>query len=152
MKFTSLNQFNELIRLLIKQLVINLNYLGNNLHAAIRLNTGLRNTKNMKRVLLIILIQLIVAFALLIPSLTTDWIMAQDQIITVPSSNNTELILDMKNQIQTLVNATTNETISVENFTLIRGNATTNETLTTNGGNATTNENLTAKLKELQGK
>ena len=110
----------------------------------IPLNIGLRNRKNMKRILLIILIQLTVAFALLIPSLTTEWIMAQGQIITVPMpANNTKLILDMKNHTQTLVNATTNETLSVENFTLYRGNATTNESLTTNAGNATTNESLT---------
>jgi len=153
MTFTSSNKFNELVHLIMKQLAINFTIYAIIWTSATPLNTGSRNRKNMKLILSIILIQLTVAFALLIPSLTTEWIMAQAQIITVPMpANNTKLILDMKNHTQTLVNATTNETISVENFTLYRGNATTNESPTTNAGNATTNVNLTAKFKALQGK
>ena len=79
--------------------------------------------------------------------------------------NGTKLILNMKDRTQTLVNATTNETIMVRNLTenagnatinesltTNAGNATTNESLTTNAGNATTNVNLTSKFNALQGK
>jgi hypothetical protein len=125
-----------------------------------------------------ILIGLILVFVITLP-LDVSLVVAQPQIITLPEEeNNTRLILNMDNLTQTLVNATTNETISVENFTIYRpngttnetlttstgnattnetlttstGNATTNETLTTSTGNATTNVNLTDKFKELQGK
>jgi hypothetical protein len=97
----------------------------------------------MKRILLIILIQLIVAFALLIPSLTAEWMMAQAQNITLPqNTNDTRLIVSMKNHTLTFVNRTTNETIKVENFTMGEGNKTTNETLPGSVGNMTTNETL----------
>ena len=90
-----------------------------------------------------ILIGLILVFVITLP-LTVNLMMAQAQIITLPGDeNNTTLILDMDKHTQTLVNATTNETISVENFTLYKGNMTTNETLTADTRNATTNETLT---------
>jgi hypothetical protein len=93
-----------------------------------------------------ILIGFILAFVLTLP-LIYNLMMAQAQIITVPMpENNTKLILNMKDLTETLVNATTNETIKVGNFTLYRPNATTNETLTTNMGNATTNETLTTNM------
>jgi hypothetical protein len=104
-----------------------------------------------------------VAFVLLAPFLITGGMMVKAQIITVPMpENNTKLILNMKDHTQTLVDATTNETISVENFTVYRpnmttnetlsgsiGNMTTNETLSGSIGNMTTNDNLTEKFKEL---
>jgi hypothetical protein len=67
--------------------------------------------------------------------------------------NNTKLIVDLKNHTITLIDITTNETISVKNLTPIEGaNTTSNESLTTNTENATTNENLTDKFNDLQGK
>jgi hypothetical protein len=89
----------------------------------------------------IILIGLTLAIAITIPPII-NLMMARAQNITLPqNTNDTKLIVSMKNHTLTFVNRTTNETIKVENFTL--GNATTNETLTTNKGNATTNETLT---------
>ena len=55
----------------------------------------------------------------------------------------------MKERTQTLVNATTNETISVEKFIYRNGNETTNETIPGSVGNMTSNINLTEKFKEL---
>jgi hypothetical protein len=90
-----------------------------------------------------ILIGIILAFMITLP-LTAMLMSAQAQIITLPGNeNNTRLILNMDNLTQTLVNATTNETISVEKFTLYKPNATTNETLTTDTGNETPNETIT---------
>ena len=112
-----------------------------------------------------VLIGLIVASVISLP-LTENLIAAQGKIITLPGAeNDTKLILNMDDLTKTLVNATTNETISIEKFTLYRPNATTNETLTTDTGDTTTNEtlttdtgdtttniNLTAKFNALQGK
>ena len=84
-------------------------------------------------------------FALLTPSIINEKMIARAQIINLPpSENGTRLILNMKNHTQTLVNAATNETISVENFTVYQGNTTTNETnkmiVAGKTGNTTTNE------------
>jgi hypothetical protein len=96
----------------------------------------------MTRILLTVLIELTVAFVLLAPFLITGGMTVKAQIITVPMpENDTNLILNMKDRTQTLVNATTNETISVEKFIIKNGNETTNETLP-GIGNMTTNETL----------
>ena len=58
----------------------------------------------------------------------------------------------MKDHTQTLVNATTNETISVEKFIVIKGNETTNETLPGNVGNMTTNETLPGNVGNMTAK
>jgi hypothetical protein len=97
----------------------------------------------MTRILLTVLIELTVAFVLLAPFLITGGMTVKAQIITVPMpENDTNLILNMKDRTQTLVNATTNETISVEKFIIKNGNETTNETLPGSIGNMTTNETL----------
>ena len=97
----------------------------------------------MTRIPLMVLIELTVAFVLLAPFLITGEMKAQAQIITVPMpENNTKLILNMKDHTQTLVNATTNERISVEKFIIQNGNETTNETLPGSSGNITSNETL----------
>ena len=109
---------------------------------------------------------------------TINPVMAQDSNTTLAqNSNNTKLIVDLKNHTITTIDKTTNETISVKKFTPIEvantttneslttnienatideiltpENTTTNETLTTNSENATTSENLTAKFNALQGK
>jgi len=99
----------------------------------------------MNRILAITLIPVIFGFVILTPSIINDRMFASAQIINLPpSENGTRLILNMKNHTQTLVNATTNETISVENFTIYQGNTTTNETnkmiIPGKTGNTTTNE------------
>jgi hypothetical protein len=118
----------------------------------------------MIRIKWMILIGLTFAIAITLPAIV-NLMMAQAQIITLPqNTNDTKLIVSVKNHTLTFVNRTTNETIKVENFTLYSPNATTNETLPTNTVNATTNEtlptntvnattneNLTAKFKALQG-
>ena len=118
--------------------------------------------------------------ALVIQLLIINPVMAQGPNTTsAENSNNTRMLVSVKNHTIsfTLVDAKTNETISVKNFqikaaantttnetltmntgnattneNLTPENATTNETLTMNTGNATTNENLTTKFNELQGK
>jgi len=85
----------------------------------------------------------IVALTLLIPLLTADWMIAQAQNATlIENQNNTRTIVNMKDRLVFLVNATSNQTIRVSNFTETIENATTNETLTTIPENAT-NETLT---------
>jgi len=97
----------------------------------------------MTQILLMVLIGITVTFSLSVTFLITGWMTAKAQIITVPMpANDTKLLLNMKDHTQTLVNATTNETISVEKFILIKGNETTNETLPGNAGNMTANETL----------
>jgi hypothetical protein len=97
----------------------------------------------MTRILLTVLIQLTMGFVLLAPFLINGWMTAKAQIITVPMpANGTKLLLNMKDHTQTLVNATTNETISVEKFIVIKGNETANETLPGNAANMTANETL----------
>jgi hypothetical protein len=101
----------------------------------------------MTRILLTVLIELTVAFVLLAPFLITGGMTVKAQIITVPMpENDTNLILNMKDRTQTLVNATTNETISVEKFIIQNGNETTNETLPASVGNMTTNETLPGSI------
>jgi uncharacterized protein involved in copper resistance len=66
------------------------------------------------------------------------------------------MIVDLKNQTKSLVDTTTNETISIKKFTpeeaanmtafLAPENATTDETLTTDMDNATTDETLTTDM------
>jgi cytoskeletal protein RodZ len=116
--------------------------------------------------------------ALVIHLLIINPVLAQGpNTTTAQNRNNTKLIVDLKNNTITLVDKTTNETISVKNLmpkaaanTTITENITTNEknattnvnltpetttsndTLTTNTGNATTDVNLTAKFSALQGK
>jgi len=109
-----------------------------------------------------ILIGLTIAFAVPIP-LIVNLMMVQAQNATLPlNTNNTRAIWNLKNQTITLVNTTTNETISVNPFPEKVGNMTTNETpsgsignMTTNEtpsgsiGNMTTNDSLSEKFTEL---
>jgi hypothetical protein len=104
-----------------------------------------------------------VALSILISSPISDWAMAQIQNTTLPeNTNNTRMVLNLKDKTVTLINATTNETISVKPVTETRENMTANETLSGNAGNMTANEtlsgnagnmtaniNLTEKFREL---
>jgi hypothetical protein len=97
----------------------------------------------MTRIPLMVLIELTVAFVLLAPFLITGGMTVKAQIITVPMpENGTKLLLNMKDRTQTLVNATTNETISVEKFIYHNGNETTNQTIPGSVGNMTSNETV----------
>src|SRR4249920_121727 len=97
----------------------------------------------MTQISLMVLIGVTVTFVLSAPFLITGGMTAKAQIITVPMpANGTKLLLNMKDHTQTLVNATTNETIRVEKFIVIKGNETANETLPGNAANMTANETL----------
>jgi hypothetical protein len=97
----------------------------------------------MTQISLMVLIGVTMTFVLSAPFLITGGMTAKAQIITVPMpANGTKLLLNMKDHTQTLVNATTNETISVEKFILIKGNETANETIPGNAANMTTNETI----------
>jgi hypothetical protein len=107
----------------------------------------------MTQISLMVLIGVTVTFVLSAPFLITGGMTAKAQIRTVPMpENGTRLLLNMKDQTQTLVNATTNETISVENFTFYKGNETTNETLPGNAANMTTNETFPGSIGNLTSK
>jgi hypothetical protein len=122
----------------------------------------------MDQILLAILAVTVTHMLVVIP-LVDNWVMAQAQNTTTPENTtlpqkSTQKSI-IRDNILTVVNTTTNETIMVRNLTENAGNTTTNESLATNAGNATTNEslatnagnattnvNLTAKFKALQGK
>ena len=108
--------------------------------SGIHLNYG-KDVKNvMKRSVPIMFIALTVAFTLLMTTLINDWIMGKTQ-----NTNNTKLIVNLKNRTISVVDTTTNETISTRNFTTTSGNT----TLSGNTGNMTTNDTLTEKFNEL---
>jgi hypothetical protein len=104
-----------------------------------------------------------VALSILISSPISHWVMAQMQNTTLPeNTNNTRMVLNLKDKTVTLINATTNETISVKSVTEARKNMTANETLSGTAANMTANEtlsgtaanmtanaNLTEKFREL---
>lgn len=124
-------------------------------------------------VLFTTVLALVIQLLIINPALAQDTNTTSDQ-----NRNNTRLIVDLKNHTISVVDTTTNETLSVKKYTpkapvntttdqniitdaenattngnLIPENTTINETLTTNNtGNAMTNENLTAKFNALQGK
>jgi len=79
---------------------------------------------------MMITIGLVIALAQFIPPIISDWTTAEAQNTTSSqNTNNTRMILNVKDNTVTLINATTNETISTRNLTEITGNTTTNETL-----------------------
>mgnify|MGYP003576456822 CR=1 FL=1 len=86
---------------------------------------------------------------LVIQLLIINPVMAQDSNTTLAqNSNNTKLIVDLKNHTITTIDTTTNETISVKKFMPIEvANTTTNESLTTNIENATIDEILTPEME-----
>src|SRR4249919_3379557 len=107
----------------------------------------------MTQISLMVLIGVTVTFVLSAPFFITGGMTAKAQIITVPMpANGTKLLLNMKDHTQTLVNATTNETISVEKFILIKGNETANATLPGSIGNMTANETLPGSIGNMTSK
>jgi regulatory protein YycI of two-component signal transduction system YycFG len=102
----------------------------------------------MDRILLTTLIGLTVTLVLVIVPLINYWLMAQTQNTTAPQNTtlpqkSTKKMI-IKDNTVTIVNTTTNETISVRDLTANTGNTTTNESLAANTGNTTTNESLAA--------
>jgi hypothetical protein len=94
---------------------------------------------------------------------------SQQNIGSMENKSNIRAVINAKNNTVTYLDKTTNETISVDKFTLkpmttksdetisnqgplSADNATADETLTSNGQNTTSNQNLTAKFNTLQGK
>ena len=117
----------------------------------------------MNAVLLKVFLVISVALSVLISSPISHWVVAQMQNTTLPeNTNNTRMVLNLKDKTVTLINATTNETISVKPATEKMQNMTSNETLPGNAANMTSNEtlpgsignvtskaNITEKFKEL---
>ena len=119
----------------------------------------------MNRISWTIITVIVVMTVFVIPFLTTDLATGQGQNATSQNRNDTRMILNIKDKTVTVVNTTTNETISIRNLTEDTRNMTANETLsgtaenmtanealTTNLENATTSVNLTEKFNTLQGK
>ena len=89
------------------------------------------------------IIGLLSAFALLTPLVISHWTMAQIQNTTLPENmNDTRRIFNLNDNTITVINKTTNETISTMPYIRNIGNMTTNETLAGDTGNMTTNETL----------
>jgi hypothetical protein len=112
----------------------------------------------MTRTVPIIFMAFTIVFTLFMTTFIDEWVMA------IQNTNNTKVVVNLKNHTISVVDKTTNETISTRTFATTSGNITTNNTLpgnagniTTNNtlpgnaGNRTTNDNLTAKFKSLQG-
>ena len=96
--------------------------------------------------------------ALLIAFLTHShsWMGVQAQNATSSHTNDTRMILNVTDNTVTLLNTTSNETISIRSLAADSENMITNETkssinITENAENSTTDLNLTDKFKELQG-
>lgn len=97
-----------------------------------------------------------IALLLAVLTLSHGWTGVQAQNATSSDTNDTRMILNMKDNTVTLLNTTSNETISIRNLTADSENTITNETksssnVTENAENSTTDLNLTDKFKELQG-
>jgi hypothetical protein len=109
----------------------------------------------MNRAWLKIFIGMNIILSLGILTLTDNWTTAQSENTTSSNTNGTRMIYNVKDNTITIVNNTSNETISISTLTANTGNMITNESLSTdnvteNAENTTTNLNLTEKFKELQ--
>jgi hypothetical protein len=97
-----------------------------------------------------------IALSLAVLTLSHSLAGAQPQDTTSIVTNDTRMILNVKDNTITLLNTTSNETISIRHLTEDTENVITNESLGSNNiienaENTTTNLNLTEKFKELQG-
>src|SRR6058998_1314680 len=92
----------------------------------------------MKRSVPIIFIALTIALTLFMTTFIDDWVMA------IQNTNNTKVVVNLKNHTISVVDKTTNETISTRTFATTSGNITTNNTLPENTRNLTTNNPLPA--------
>lgn len=85
------------------------------------------------------LVKVVIAIALMI-QISYYTISVHGQNLSMPESlSDKRMIVDLKNNTVTLINATNNETISLKNFSTNAGNETTNQNLTSDVGNMTTN-------------
>ena len=97
---------------------------------------------------LTIVLAVVIQLLIINPALAQDTNTTSDQ-----NRNNTKLIVDLKNHTISVVDTTTNETLSIKKFMpKAPVNTTTDESTITDAENATTNANLTAKFNALQGK
>jgi hypothetical protein len=101
----------------------------------------------MNQILLAILIAMTVTQVLVVLPLIDNWMIAKAQNTITPENKTSQepaVKMIIKDNTVTVINTTSNETISIRNLTEDTGNATTNETITADTGNATTNETITA--------
>ena len=113
----------------------------------------------MNQILLAIFIAVIVTQVLVVLPPLAHWPVAKAQNTITPENKTSQeptVKMIIKDNMATVVNTTTNETISMRNLTADTENMITNESLrsnniTENAENTTTNLNLTEKFKELQG-
>lgn len=94
-----------------------------------------------------------IAFLLAVFTISDGSVGAQAQNTNLSDTNDTRMILNVKDNTVTLVNTTSNETLSIRNLTANTENMITNETISgsnvTENAENTTNLNLTDKFKEL---
>src|SRR5215467_4389461 len=108
----------------------------------------------MKILSLMLLLGLAIAISISASSIIFPWTFAQTQNKTSPgNSNDTRQIINLKDNTITLVNKTTNETISTTPYPAKTGNTTTNETnkmiVAGKTGNTSMNVNLSERLSKL---
>ena len=97
-----------------------------------------------------------IALLLSVLTLSHSWMGVQAQNTTSSLANDTRMILNVTDNTVTLLNTTSNETISIRNLTTDSGNLIINETksgsnVTENAENSTTDLNLTDKFKKTTG-
>lgn len=105
---------------------------------------------------LTIFIAMNIALLLSVLTLSHSWMGVQAQNTTSSLANDTRMILNVTDNTVTLLNTTSNETISIRNLTTDSGNLIINETksgsnVTENAENSTTDLNLTDKFKKTTG-
>ena len=105
---------------------------------------------------LTIIIAMNIALLLSVLTLSHSWMGVQAQNTTSSLANDTRMILNVTDNTVTLLNTTSNETISIRNLTTDSGNLIINETksgsnVTENAENSTTDLNLTDKFKKTTG-
>ena len=81
---------------------------------------------------LIILLGLTITLAMSASPVFTTWMTAQAQNTTLSMSNDTRMVFNTQDNTITLINTTSNETISVRSITSNAGNMTINETIQNN--------------------
>jgi len=99
----------------------------------------------MQAISLIVFLGLAVAISISVSSIISPWTLVQAQNkISPENKNDTRQIINLKDNTITIVNKTTNETISTKPYPGKTGNTTTNETnkliIPGKTGNTTTNE------------
>lgn len=97
-----------------------------------------------------------ISLLLAVLTLSHSWLGVQAQNATSSLTNDTRMILNVTDNTVTLLNTTSNETISIRNLTADSEKMIINETkssgnVTENAENSITDLNLTDKFEKLQG-